>query len=62
MKTPSELVLHVTLTCTAAGKTAYVVEVQQAGVFGLFGLDQHAIGVLLGTNVRTFCSLMYVHW
>ncbi|ALQ95070.1 protein-export chaperone SecB [Xylella fastidiosa] len=45
-----ELVLHVTLTCTAAGKTAYVVEVQQAGVFGLFGLDQHAIGVLLGTQ------------
>ncbi|OLI47269.1 protein-export chaperone SecB [Xanthomonas oryzae pv. oryzae] len=45
-----EVVLAVTLTCTAGGKTAYVAEVQQAGVFGLVGLDPQAIDVLLGTQ------------
>ncbi|WAT15165.1 protein-export chaperone SecB [Xanthomonas fragariae] len=45
-----EVVLAVTLTCTASGKTAYVAEVQQAGVFGLVGLDPQAIDVLLGTQ------------
>ncbi|MFC6840567.1 protein-export chaperone SecB [Xanthomonas theicola] len=45
-----EVVLAVTLTCTAAGKTAYVAEVQQAGVFGLVGLDPQAVDVLLGTQ------------
>jgi preprotein translocase subunit SecB len=45
-----EVVLAVTLTCTAAGKTAYVAEVQQAGVFGLVGLDPQAVDVPLGTQ------------
>lgn len=45
-----EVVLAVTLTCTAGGKTAYVAEVQQAGVFGLVGLEPQAIDVLLGTQ------------
>lgn len=45
-----EVVLGVTLTCTTAGKTAYVAEVQQAGVFGLVGLEPQAIDVLLGTQ------------
>lgn len=45
-----EVVLAVTLTCTAAGKTAYVAEVQQAGVFGLVGLDPQAVDMLLGTQ------------
>ena len=45
-----EVVLAVTLTCTAAGKTAYVAEVQQAGVFGLVGLGPQAVDVLLGTQ------------
>ena len=45
-----EVVLGVTLTCKANDKTAYVVEVQQAGAFGLVGLEPQAIDVLLGTQ------------
>lgn len=45
-----EVVLAITLTCSAGGKTAYVAEVQQAGVFGLIGLEPQAIDVLLGTQ------------
>lgn len=45
-----EVVLAVTLTCKAGDKTAYVAEVQQAGVFGLVGLDPQAVDALLGTQ------------
>jgi len=45
-----EVVLGVTLTCKVGEKTAYVAEVQQAGVFGLSGLEPQAIDVLLGTQ------------
>jgi len=45
-----EVVLGVTLTCKAGDKTAYVVEVQQAGIFGLIGLEPQAVDVLLGTQ------------
>ncbi|HVJ38663.1 MAG TPA: protein-export chaperone SecB [Stenotrophomonas sp.] len=45
-----EVVLAITLTCAAGGKTAYVAEVQQAGVFGLVGLEPQAVDVLLGTQ------------
>ena len=45
-----EVVLGVTLTCKAGDKTAYAVEVQQAGVFGLVGLEPQAVDVLLGTQ------------
>ena len=45
-----EVVLGVTLTCTLGEKTAYVAEVEQAGVFGLVGLQPQAIDVLLGTQ------------
>ena len=45
-----EVVLGVTLTCKAGDKVAYVAEVQQAGVFGLVGLEPQAIDVLLGTQ------------
>ena len=48
--TAFEVVLTVTLTCKAGDKTAYVAEVQQAGVFGLVGLDPQAIDGLLGTQ------------
>lgn len=48
--TAFEVVLGVTLTCKAGEKTAYVAEVEQAGVFGLIGLDPQAIDVLLGTQ------------
>ncbi len=45
-----EVVLAVTLTCKAGDKTAYVAEVQQAGVFVLTGLEPQAIDGLLGTQ------------
>ncbi len=47
-----EVVLGVTLTCKAGDKTAYVAEVQQAGIFGLMGLEAQAVDVLLGTQHR----------
>ena len=48
--TAFEVVLGVTLTCKAGDKTAYVAEVQQAGIFGLMGLEAQAVDVLLGTQ------------
>ena len=45
-----EVVLGVTLTCKAGDKIAYVAEVQQAGVFGLVGLEPQAVDGLLGTQ------------
>ena len=49
-ETAFEVVLGVTLSCKAGDKTAYVAEVEQAGVFGLIGLEPQAIDVLLGTQ------------
>jgi len=49
-ETAFEVVLAVTLTCKAGDKTAYVAEVQQAGVFALAGLEPQAIDGLLGTQ------------
>ena len=45
-----EVVLGVTLTCTIAEKTAYLAEVQQAGVFGLTGFDESTLDGMLGTH------------
>ena len=45
-----EVVLGVSLTCKAGEKVAYVAEVQQAGVFGLVGLEPQAVDGLLGTQ------------
>ena len=45
-----EVVLGVTLTCTANEKTAYVAEVQQGGVFGLSGFDERGLDMMLGTH------------
>jgi preprotein translocase subunit SecB len=45
-----EVVLGVTLTCTIAEKTAYLAEVQQAGVFGLSGFDESTLDGMLGTH------------
>ena len=42
--------LGVTLTCKAGDKIAYVAEVQQAGIFGLMGLEPQAVDMLLGTQ------------
>ncbi len=45
-----EVVLGITLTCTIADKTAYLAEVQQAGVFGLGGFDETTLDGMLGTH------------
>ena len=45
-----EVVLGVTLTCTLGEKTAYLAEVQQAGVFGLAGFDEQTLDAMLGTH------------
>ncbi len=45
-----EVVLTITLTCTINEKTAYLVEVDQAGVFGLAGFDAAGVDMMLGTH------------
>ncbi|MEP6633613.1 MAG: protein-export chaperone SecB [Luteimonas sp.] len=46
-----EVVLGITLTCTVdEDKSIYVVEVQQAGVFGLAGFDEATLDAMLGTQ------------
>ena len=44
-----EVVLTITLTCTLAEKTAYLAEVQQAGIFGIAGFDQRNLEAVLST-------------
>jgi preprotein translocase subunit SecB len=44
-----EVVLTVTVTCKLAEKTAYLAEVQQAGVFGLQGFDHPNRDAVLAT-------------
>ena len=44
-----EVVLTVTVTCKISDKTAYLAEVQQAGVFGLTGFDSENLEAVLGT-------------
>ena len=44
-----EVVLTVTVTCRIADKTAYLAEVQQAGVFGLANFPQEELQMVLGT-------------
>lgn len=44
-----EVVLTVTLTCSLAGKTAYLAEVAQAGVFAVAGFDQRNLEAILST-------------
>ena len=48
--TAFEVILGVTLTCNIAGKTAYLAEVQQAGVFQLAGFEDAGIDAMLGTQ------------
>ena len=47
---PFEVVLTVTLTCTLNGKTAYLAEVQQAGIFTLAGFDDAGLDAMLGAH------------
>ena len=49
-ETAFEVVLGVTLTCNIGGKTAYLAEVQQAGVFQLAGFEDAGIDAMLGTQ------------
>jgi preprotein translocase subunit SecB len=44
-----EVVLTVTVTCKLAEKTAYLAEVQQAGVFGMSGFDMANRDAVLAT-------------
>ena len=44
-----EVVLTVTLTCKINDKTAYLAEVQQAGIFAMTGFDQATLHAMLGT-------------
>ena len=44
-----EVVLTVTVTCKLADKTAYLAEVQQAGVFGMSGFDNQNRDAVLAT-------------
>ena len=44
-----EVVLSVTVTCKLADKTAYLAEVQQAGIFGVAGFDDQSRDAVLAT-------------
>jgi preprotein translocase subunit SecB len=44
-----EVILTVTVTCKVNEKTAYLAEVQQAGIFGLFGFDAQGRDTVLAT-------------
>ncbi|WP_395680183.1 protein-export chaperone SecB [Dokdonella sp.] len=44
-----EVVLSVTATCRVEDKTAYLAEVQQAGIFGLSGFDAQGREAILST-------------
>ena len=51
--TAFEVSLGITLTCTLNGKTAYLAEVEQCGVFGLGGMEDHIIDAMLGIQCPT---------
>ena len=44
-----EVVLSLTLTCTVGQRTAYLAEVEQAGVFGIVGFNDADKGGILGS-------------
>jgi preprotein translocase subunit SecB len=44
-----EVVLGVTLSCELNEKTVFLVEIKQAGIFGLEGFDDTALQAVLGT-------------
>jgi len=44
-----EVVLSLTLTCSVNEKNAYLVEVQQAGIFGITGFDPASLEAVLST-------------
>ena len=44
-----EVVLNITVTVKVAEKTAYLVEIAQAGLFGLSGFSEQEMGPMLGS-------------
>ena len=44
-----EVVIGVNLTCKIEDKTIYIVELEQAGIFGLVGFDERNLDFMLGT-------------
>ena len=48
-----EVVLGITLTCNAEDKAMYLVEVKQAGVFGLSGFEPAQVDAMLGVHCPT---------
>lgn len=44
-----EVVLTLTVTCKLGERTAYLAEVQQAGIFGLGGFNDQEMGQILGS-------------
>lgn len=44
-----EIILSVTVTCKILEKTAYLVEVQQAGIFALKNFEENVLHQVLGT-------------
>lgn len=46
-----EVTLTLTLTAKSEDKTAYLVEVQQAGIFGVRGFSDHDKGPMLGSYI-----------
>ena len=48
-----EVVLTVTVTCKMGDKTAYLAEVQQAGIFGLADFEQEQLQATLGAYCPT---------
>lgn len=44
-----EVVLTLMITAAQGDKTAYLVEVQQAGIFGISGFNDHDMGIMLGS-------------
>lgn len=45
-----EVELGITLTCKMVEKTVYLVEVRQAGLFGLAGFDDQTLDAMLGVH------------
>lgn len=44
-----EVVLSITVTTTINDKTAYLVELQQAGIFGINGMEEEKLSAVLGS-------------
>lgn len=49
--TAYEVILSVTVTTKVGEKTAFIVEVQQAGIFTLAGFSQQELGPMLGAYI-----------